>query len=303
MKIKLLFLSLLISFTQLSFGQSEATYTVVFDSNWSQAAHPHSSGSLPSNAHWSRLVGATHNDGVVFWEMGGLATEGVEDVAELGSNTAFFNEVDAAISNGYSNQAINGPNLGTALGQMVINNLVTTEEYPYLTLLSMIAPSPDWMIGVNSIDLLDGNGDWKDEIIIELYPIDAGTDSGVDYDSSNMNTNPQEPISSLQGITPFSSEIIGTLTITLESVLGTNDLAENKITLYPNPAQNRFTVSHTNSLQSISVYNVLGAQVLKKENINAQTVEVDISALPSGAYLVKTISDSKQESVSRLIKL
>ncbi|MBX2828690.1 MAG: spondin domain-containing protein [Flavobacteriaceae bacterium] len=303
MKNKLLLTTLAVLVSFLSFGQSEATYTVRFDSNWSQATHPHSSGSLPGSAHWSRLVGATHNEEVTFWEMGGLATEGVEDVAELGNNIAFFNEVDEAISNGHSNQSINGPNLSTALGQMVINNLVTTEEFHYVTLLSMIAPSPDWMIGVNSVDLLDINGNWKDEIVIDLYPIDAGTDSGTDYSSGNMNTNPQEPISSLQGITPFSSETIGTLTITLESVLGTNDLIKNEMKLYPNPAQDRFAVSHSSALRSVHVYNVLGAEVMKKENINSNTVEVNISDLPSGAYLVKTVNDSNQESVSRLIKL
>ncbi|MCZ6595238.1 MAG: hypothetical protein O6943_10045, partial [Bacteroidetes bacterium] len=52
-------------FSIYSFAQSEATYSVTFTSNWTQTAHPHSSGNLPGNAHWSKLVGATHNDQVV----------------------------------------------------------------------------------------------------------------------------------------------------------------------------------------------------------------------------------------------
>ncbi|GAB5400386.1 MAG: hypothetical protein Aureis2KO_19710 [Aureisphaera sp.] len=303
MKKKILLIALASLISWASYGQSEATYSVRFDSNWSQAAHPHSSGSLPTNAHWSKLVGATHSDGVVFLEMGGQATPGVEDIAELGSNSAFFAEVNSAIAIGSANQIIDGPSLSTAGGQITINSIVTTDEYPMLTLLSMIAPSPDWMIAVNSVELLDTGGNWKDEIIIDLYPYDAGTDGGVDYTSSNMDTNPQEPIASLQGVSPFSSEIIGTLTITLESVLGTNDVSENEATLYPNPAQDRFTVSNSTSLQSIEVFNVLGSQVLKRENIHTNSIEIDISGLPSGAYLVRTISDSRRESVSRLIKL
>ena len=47
----------------LVYAQSTATYTITFDSNWTQIAHPHSSGNLPSNAHWSKLVGATHTNG------------------------------------------------------------------------------------------------------------------------------------------------------------------------------------------------------------------------------------------------
>lgn len=298
---------LLLSITLLSvysYGQSEATYSVNFTSNWTQTAHPHSSGSLPSNAHWSKLVGATHNSDVVFLEMGGIATQGVENIAETGSNTVFYSEVDAAIAANYASALVDGDGLATAEGQININEVITTEDYPLLTLLSMIAPSPDWMIAVNSISLVDGNGDWIDEINIDLYPYDAGTDSGVDYTSADSDTNPQDPISSLQGVTPFSNEIIGTLTISLESVvLGNDDIATAQTVLFPNPTNDKVTISNGTNLETVTIYNVLGAEVMQQNNINSKSIQIDLSDLSSGVYLVKVLNDNKNEGVRRLVKL
>lgn len=302
-RIFLLFLSISLLSIH-SNAQGEATYSVNFTSNWTQTAHPHPSGNLPGSAHWSKLVGATHNSDVVFLEMGGTATQGVENIAETGSNTVFYTEVEAAIAANYASALVDGDDLPTAEGQININEITTTEDYPLLTLLSMIAPSPDWMIAVNSVSLVDVNGDWIDEINIDLYPYDAGTDSGVDYTSSNLDTNPQDPISSLQGLAPFSNEIIGTLTISLEDVvLGINEVASNQTVLFPNPANDKVTISNATNLETVTIYNVLGAEVMQLGNINSNSTQMDLSSLPSGVYLVKVQNDAKNESVKRLVKL
>jgi Spondin_N/Secretion system C-terminal sorting domain len=303
MKKKFLLLLSISILSVYSYAQSEATYSVTFTSNWTQMAHPHSSGNLPSGAHWTKLVGATHNDQVVFVEMGGLASPGVEDIAELGNNTIFFSEVNSAIALNYANFIIDGDDLPTAEGQIVINDIVTTEDYPLLTLLSMIAPSPDWMIAMNSVSLLDTNGDWIDEIIIDLYPYDAGTDSGVDYTSPNMNTDPQEPITSKQGMTPFSNEIIGSITITLEGViLGVDDITLNETILFPNPTDKTVTISSSNSVQAVSIYNALGAEVLTLNDVRSNSKQIDLSHFSSGIYLVKVRDISNNISVKRLVK-
>ena len=299
-------LIVLIAFVSLSvFSQSQATYSVNFTSNWSQATHPHSSGNLPGNAHWSKLVGATHNDQVTFLEMGGNASPGIEDVAELGSNTAFFAEINSAISSGDSNLLIDGGSLGTAGGQINISNIVTTEDFPLLTLVSMIAPSPDWMIAVNGVELLDGNGQWKNSISIDLFPYDAGTDSGLDYTSPNNNTNPQDPINSAQGTAPFSSLKIGTLTITLDNVLGISDsTTKGTLQVFPNPATNNITVSNTiDTLSSIEIYNVIGSKVWSNERVNSNQLLIDISHLKSGVYLLRVVNTDGEETTKKVVKL
>lgn len=300
-KTTLLLILTLIS--HLGWSQSTAQYSVSFESTWSQATHPHSSGSLPATAHWSRLVGATHNDNITFFELGGLATVGLEDVAEQGNNVQFFNEVASAISTGDANQQIEGPALATAAGAVSIDLIETTSDYPLLTLVSMIAPSPDWIVGINSISLLNSEGNWIEEIVIDLYPYDAGTDSGLDYSSPNMDTDPQDPISSLQGVMPFSTAPMGTLTISLEGILSVDELALENVSLSPNPATDLLMLQFPQAeFDRVAIYSALGQQVIARRIVGQQDLELDISELKSGVYLVHLQSTQGQTVVRKLVK-
>uniref|UniRef100_A0A4W5PWK7 Spondin 2b, extracellular matrix protein n=1 Tax=Hucho hucho TaxID=62062 RepID=A0A4W5PWK7_9TELE len=72
---------------------------------------------------------------------------------------------------------------------------------PYYSFLSpqlsvvRIVPSPDWFLGVDSFNLREGDH-WKESITLELYPYDAGTDSGFTFSSPNFETIPQDKITS-----------------------------------------------------------------------------------------------------------
>ncbi len=82
-----------------------------------------------------------------------------------------------------------------------------------VTLVSMIAPSPDWFVGVDSLDLLV-DGEWVDEIIVELLAYDSGTDDGPRYTSPNAESNPHAPIARITTL-PFDSDTpLGTFTLT-----------------------------------------------------------------------------------------
>jgi hypothetical protein len=77
----------------------------------------------------------------------------------------------------------------------------------------MIAPSPDWFVGVSGLELRP-DGEWIGKLGVDLLPYDAGTDSGLSFTSPNNNTNPAEPITSLQGTFPFEdTPPLGTFSI------------------------------------------------------------------------------------------
>jgi hypothetical protein len=77
----------------------------------------------------------------------------------------------------------------------------------------MVAPSPDWFVGVDSLPLYE-NGQWRPLITVDLFPYDSGTDSGVFFDSPNADTQPREPIAALGA--PFTGlPRMGTMTFTL----------------------------------------------------------------------------------------
>jgi hypothetical protein len=245
----------------------------------------------------------THNDNITFFELGGLATAGLEDVAEQGNNVQFFNEVASAISAGDANQQIEGPALATAAGTVSIDLIETSSDFPLLTLVSMIAPSPDWIVGINSVSLLDSEGNWIEEIVIDLYPYDAGTDSGLDYSSPNMDTDPQDPISSLQGVMPFSTAPMGTLTISLEGILSVDELALENVSLSPNPATDLLMLQFPQAeFDRLVIYSALGQQVIARRIDGQQDLELDISELKSGVYLVHLQSTQGQTVVRKLVK-
>ena len=59
----------------------------------------------------------------------------------------------------------------------------------------MIAPSPDWFIGVHDIDLCNTTtGEWIDSVVRNLFPYDAGTDSGEEFSSPDLISNPKQKI-------------------------------------------------------------------------------------------------------------
>ena len=80
----------------------------------------------------------------------------------------------------------------------------------------MIAPSPDWFVGVDSLNLYE-NGSFVDEKVVTLFAYDAGTDSGTNYTSPDDPTDPPEPIFKIEGY-PFYYEEelvpLGTFTFT-----------------------------------------------------------------------------------------
>ena len=229
-------LSLLLVMGLISAETSQAastavTYNLTFTSVWSPDSHDPNTIPLPAGAHWSRLVGATHTNTSTLWQNGSVASTGIRRMAEWGWNQPLNDEVDALITANAADQWIQFPtSLGSASG--TLNHSITVNNaFPYLSLVSMIAPSPDWFVGIDRLALQDGNGDWKASITTDLYIFDAGTDAGTQFTSPN-NENLGNPISNKHGVATFSSAPIGTLTLTRNTPTAIN-LTAIQTTTYP----------------------------------------------------------------------
>lgn len=185
-----------------------ALYTVTFTSSWDEQSHP----GVPPNAHFSPLLGTTHNISATFWLSGTVASLGIEQMAETGVTTLLRNEMTATGDGVY--EIFSGPGLGTSPGQVTIPAFTADRTHAFVTLVTMIAPSPDWFVGVHHLSLLDGEGRWQDTLVVTLYPYDAGTDAGTDYTSPDQEPSQHTMITSLSGQAPFSTEPIGSLTFT-----------------------------------------------------------------------------------------
>ncbi len=194
-------------------AQDQATYEVEFVAEWSQANHP---ASFPNNPHFSPLTGATHNDQLSLWAPNGIATNGIEVMAESGGTSALQSEILSHISSGTADQFIRFGGISRSPGS-VSGTVEADSEFPLLSLVTMIAPSPDWFVGIHDLDLRQ-DGLWIDELVIDLEAYDSGTDAGVNYTSSNADIAEHLPIANLSAQFPFDgTPRLGTLRVTRTS--------------------------------------------------------------------------------------
>jgi len=183
-------------------------YELSFQSDWTPSTHPQS---YPLGAHWSPLIGGTHNEEVVFWEAGGLASRGIEDMAEVGSVVNLRQEINAVIAVGKAFQTFTRPGSIPPSGTVSVTFTVH-RKFPRVTAVTMIAPSPDWFTGVHGV-LLRENDQWVDKKTVVLNLYDAGTDSGANYNSLDADTQPRSTIRQILGfpalvggnVVPFGS--------------------------------------------------------------------------------------------------
>ena len=171
----------------------DARYRVTFQATWSAATHP---TGFPGNPHFSGLVGATHDESTRIWQRGELASEGIELMAETGGKSKLLAEIAELIEAGTAHGELSGGGLSTSPASVSLEFDIVSSD-PFVTLVSMLAPSPDWFVGVSALSLLAEDGTWKEreEVLLRLY--DAGTDDGTTYNAANADSDPPQPISRL----------------------------------------------------------------------------------------------------------
>lgn len=74
----------------------------------------------------------------------------------------------------------------------------------------------------------------------------------------------------------------------------------SSLKVYPNPANNVITVDSFKTIESITIVNLLGQEVISK-NTNSDSVTLDISSLQNGIYILKTTVGGST-ATSRIIK-
>jgi len=177
------------------FGQeTTATYRLTFDASWSRTSHPYQ---FPFDARWSPVVGLTHNaDGSLF-ETGATASQGIINMSQTGSRDPLNDEIDAVIATGVGEFRINALTRVNPSPDTITTTFTVSESHSLVSLVSMIAPSPDWFVAMRDVDFFE-NGEWVESKTIEFSPYDSGSDDGETFASPNLATAP------LQGITALT---------------------------------------------------------------------------------------------------
>lgn len=196
MKLALCYFALLGAALCLANPLQAEIYELSFEALWNASDHPTNfpAGAwpeLPSAAHYSPIIGASHTETMTIWSSGALANEGVENVAETGNRTVLEAMIDGS------------PNVlskivhpaGFATPDVTVGPLVfeVNDDHPLVSFTTMIAPSPDWFTGVTRLDLRDG-GAFVDSLTLDLFAYDAGTEDGTLFSTDNPDTSPQGTI-------------------------------------------------------------------------------------------------------------
>jgi len=130
-----------------------------------------------------------HSKDTFLWKEGSLATPGLEDVAEIGNGTKMAAEIDAIIQKNkalYQFTATAPPVTGST--DLTVN---LSTAFPCVSFASMIAPSPDWFMGISNVNFIENNM-WVDSLVLQVRVYDAGTEEGDVFGYNNPSTVPQQ---------------------------------------------------------------------------------------------------------------
>ncbi|KZN47227.1 spondin domain-containing protein [Pseudoalteromonas luteoviolacea] len=201
-------------------ASNNATYELTFTRTWDAQTFP---TNYPSGTHFSPVIGLTHNAQGRIFQRGESASAGIVSMAETGSKAALKEEISNIQNQGYSNYLIDESGI-SGNSQSVSMTFEASQDFPLLSVVSMVAPSPDWFIGINSLSLFN-DSQWLNEQTIQLKVYDAGSDSGVTFSAANQATEPQGTITLLnsarsdtdfaEGVHFQSADTIGFITIKL----------------------------------------------------------------------------------------
>lgn len=121
------------------------------------------------------------------------------------------------------------------------------------------------------------------------------------YDDAMKGINPLLQNMPLVNGTTYYAVIIGangcpSLPTPIEAiiVLGVNDFDLSKLKYYPNPVNDLLTITYTDAITNVEVFDLNGRLVITR-NFDNQTVQLDFSKLSSGTYMlnIKTKENSQ----------
>jgi len=160
-------------------------YRLSLSTNWDEKTFPKQFPQWRPNAQWSKTVGFSHSSLSPLFSIGSTVSEGVRQFAETGATDT----LDQEAANITFLDTIISPPIEQGVGETSTNIFVDT-NHTMVSVMTKIVPSPDWFIGLDSVDLCS-QGAFRQSVNIEASPLDAGTDNGFTFTSPNWATEPR----------------------------------------------------------------------------------------------------------------
>lgn len=178
---------------------SSAKYEVTF----SNFLSPNYFGNLipEEGLVFSPLAGVSHSNRVSLLTARGFASEPVRLIAEKGDNAPLVKVANSL--KGMGTKSVVGAKGPTLPGLNTTLTLMVDCKNPFITVLGMIAPSPDWFVQISNYNLYNSRvGAFTEKTGGYLIAYDAGTDSGGEF-TDPMNEKLDMPSNSPHNIAPL----------------------------------------------------------------------------------------------------
>ncbi len=168
------------------------TYKVTLKVNWPEtpaSIYPEGADGSTIDQHVTPMALISHASTVNLWQTGQSASEQVAEVAVSGKTdkieTLFKSLLDAntATDDCFLSKLNDRDDDDSC-------NIEFTPTNSFLSGIAMLAPSPDWFIGVSALDMCDTTTNkWKTTGTVKLYGYDAGVRTGTTWAlSTTTNT-------------------------------------------------------------------------------------------------------------------
>ncbi|CAB9501072.1 Spondin-1 [Seminavis robusta] len=164
-------------------------YHCTFRNLWTEARQP---VNFPSSGRWAGPILWTHTLQFQPWLANYAVTRGVEKMAEDGFADVMILEMEQQATQVWEYQEYEEDQFFVSETNFVhIPSIEADFNFPYLSMMASIMPSPDWYTGFYSYWLIDEySRTWYDHIKIQVKPWDAGTDAGQTYTALESDVDP-----------------------------------------------------------------------------------------------------------------
>ena len=154
----------------------EATYRITFSTPWGGANSP---AAAPRDAHTGNMLLLAHSGRFHLYAAGALASDGIVETAMHGTLGGLDRIVAAAQAQGSVGAAAKAPPIAAPGSQQL--ELRVDAAHPYAAFVAMLAPSPDWFFGIDSVPLYSRANSWVPRVEVPISVWDAGSDRGTAF--------------------------------------------------------------------------------------------------------------------------
>ncbi len=186
-------------------------------------------------------------------------------------------------------------------------NATQTTTYTFVPTVGQCASTSAVTITITPFPIPIGNSNQSFNANSTIADIIVSPATSIWYGSlqdATANSNPLPSDTILQnGFTYYAVNDNGqcrsqpfAVTVSLNLSVASNEFLSFKY--YPNPVSSILTISATNAIQNLEIYNLLG-QLLISRTFNESTISIDLNELSKSVYLVKV----KAENLSREFKI